>query len=392
MSVYGGFDPGTFQAWSLNLFSNIFLSPGIARGFTVTQNSPAGMSVLATLDPTANDGVVYLSNGAWVRIDSTQTFSIGANSSGSTRTDALVAEVDPANSSNFSLGIQANWANGFVPGANQFVIALISVANGASSITNGNITMNSAQASVKLTNTSGISTLIASDGVGLTLTDNSASSQMLLVPHNLPLGNFRQLILQPVDASGIGHQFVFGQDGGFQAPAYFTLNPNNVNGGGKTWQIFVNAGDGHIQIQDQTDNIDAIDIDTTGSVFVANDLHATGKLFTGTYLVPGVPGLGNNWITVMDMIPSGTPTVNANWRLVYGGDKGSLIFYDATNGNTAVDINTDGTVNLNYLSPATAGKVAILASNGGGAPGRTVWTGTTDPGALALEGDVWVDG
>ena len=213
MPVYGGFDPGTWQAWSLNLLSQVFVKPGIARGFQVTQISTPAMEVKATLDSTWSDGVLYLTNGAFMRIDVEQGFTISNNTSGTTRTDALIAVVDPANAGNTGLSIQANWSTGFTaPNNNTFVIALISVPNNATQILNANITMNSAVATITGTNISGNNSIIAADGDGLALQDNSASSTMTLVMTGLTTGVGRSLILQTTDISAIGHSFTFGTD------------------------------------------------------------------------------------------------------------------------------------------------------------------------------------
>lgn len=65
----------------------------------------------------------------------------------------------------------------------------------------------------------------------------------------------------------------------------------------------------------------------------------------------------------------------------------------SANISTVVD---DRDLNPNLFSNA-AGQpfwgtdaLAQLKSNGGGSAGFNVWVGTTDPGSMALEGDVWV--
>lgn len=271
MAVYGGYDPGTFQAWALNLFNGIFVSAGIARGFQVTQNSPTGMSILATLDGTHSDAVVYLANGCWLRIDAVTTFSIGSNSSGSTRTDALVATVDPSGNPTVSLAVQANWSNGFTaPATNQFVIALISVANGASSILNANITMNAATASIT-TGAGGANSLQASDGVGLTVQDSSASSTLSVILTGLTSGVGRGIAIQTMDSSAIGHTSTFDMAGNLNVPGAFQAS---------------------------------------------------------------LPGSGSNALTALDLPVSGTPTVNNHWQLYYDGATGNLIFKDVTHTRT----------------------------------------------------------
>lgn len=147
MTIYGGFEPGTFQAWALNLAQSVFGTAGIARGMQVQPTSPAGLSVQVSIDATALDGVCYLPNGGWLRIDAVQQLSVPSNSSGVTRNDAVVATMDPTQTGSASLAYVTNWAGGFAGGTNnQFVLATVSVPNGAATITSGNITQNTAAA------------------------------------------------------------------------------------------------------------------------------------------------------------------------------------------------------------------------------------------------------
>lgn len=140
MTTYGGFDPGTFQPWALNLTQNVLGSSGIGRGMVVQPTNPAGLSVQVSVDPIAGDGVLFLANGAWLRIDATTTLTVPGNSSGSTRTDAVVAFVDPTGVGGApSLTYQTSWASGFKPGTNQFVLALVNVPNAATSVIAANI-------------------------------------------------------------------------------------------------------------------------------------------------------------------------------------------------------------------------------------------------------------
>lgn len=306
MTVFGGFDPGTWQAWSLNLLSQVFVKAGIARGFQVTQTSPAAMSIQVNLDPTWLDGVLYLANGAFMRVDAQTTFTISPNTSGSTRTDALIAQVDPTNAGNTSLSVQANWANGFSPTSNtQFVVALISVPNLASSIVNANITMNSSVATITGTSTSGSNTLVASDGVGISLQDNSSVSTMTLVMTGLSTGIGRIFGIRTTDASAIGHTYTF---------------DTNMNITGQN----------------------------AAMIQLGNPTYGDIKLIAGT----------GNYTYIMGTNGSGSYTV----------------------------VKKDG-----YLYDSSGANYAIIRSAGGGAAGRTIWVGTTDPGSLAQEGDIWVD-
>lgn len=340
MTVFGGYDPGTFQAWSLNLLSSIFVSAGVARGFQVTPTSPVGMSVQITVDPTYNDAVLYLSNGCWMRVDTAEQFSISPNSSGSTRTDALVATVDPINATNLSLAIQANWAGGFTPGTNQFVVALISVANGASSITSGNITMNSAAATISGTSSSGSNSMVASDGVGLTVQDNSSTSTLSVVLTGLTTGIGRDVAIQTTDISAIGHVFLFDTTANFKVPG----NVYWGNGGG--------FGTGSVLTSDQN-----------------------GSIELGANASSGAPSV--NTTPYIDF-HTNTASSDFDVRIVASGGNG-------TNGQGALQV---------HASSFKFNGSSILVTNttGGGAAGFTVWEGTQDPNTLAAEGDVWIDG
>lgn len=143
MTVYGAFEPGSFNAWTLNLINDVFCTPGVARGGTVT--APGGMNVTLGVDAGAGDAVIVLPNGAWVRTDQAITYVVPANNGSGTRTDAIVAFVDPTGvaSPSVSLTYTTSWAGGFTGNTNnQWVVALISVAVNAASISAGNITQN----------------------------------------------------------------------------------------------------------------------------------------------------------------------------------------------------------------------------------------------------------
>lgn len=135
MTVYTGFTSGQYQAWALDLNQNVLGQPGIARAMNVTPNSPAGMSVLVTADAVNGDGVCYVPNGSWLRIDATTTLSVPNNTSGATRTDAVVATVDPSLATASGLTYVTNWTTG-LRGNNttQFVLALVFVPNNATSV------------------------------------------------------------------------------------------------------------------------------------------------------------------------------------------------------------------------------------------------------------------
>lgn len=353
MTIYGGFDPATFQAWALNLFADIFITPGIARGFQVTQTGLPSMAVLVNLDSVANDAVCYFSSGAWLRVDAITQFSISSNTSGATRTDALVAQVDPLNAGNLSLSIQANWSQGFNPtNPNQLVIALISVANNAVNILNANITMTSQTA--KVTGAGGsTSSMVASDGVGLAVQDNSASSALSVVLTGLTTGVGRAIIIQPTDSSGIGHAFTFGADSNFYAlgtGGYIGSNQEQATGfslystGGDTW-----LGGGARPIK----------INTAGTIYLSNN---------------------NYWDTVSDKFINGA------------GQATQYVFTNGANARLAWRYSLNAAAAGATINWSAYNYFPAMANNGGAAAGTTIWQGGNDPGGLAVEGDLWAAG
>lgn len=209
MTVYGGFQPGTYQAWALNLQQSTFGAAGIARGMQVTPTAPAGMSVLVTIDGTHGDGVCYIQNGGWVRIDATLTLAVPSNSSGNTRNDAVVATMDPTGATAASIQYIQNWSGGFAgASANQLVLALVAVPNNATSIASGNITQQTQAASFGSSNTSG--NLLPGGQVQTTATStyfitNINTSGNLEVDVSTQLGTQRGFVIAPVDHSGINH-------------------------------------------------------------------------------------------------------------------------------------------------------------------------------------------
>lgn len=212
MSTFGGFDPGTFQSWALNLFPSVFVTAGVVRGLQCTQTSPTGLSVQLSTDPTFLDGVAYLPNGCWVRIDAVLTLSVPGNSSGATRTDAVVATVDPSGSPTPRIAYVTNWAGGFSGATNQLVIATVSVANNASTIVNGNITQNPTTAG--FTGASQARQLAAGGQVLTTATstyltaslDQSGSAQFNV---STQYGTARGTTITTVDASNINHAALY---------------------------------------------------------------------------------------------------------------------------------------------------------------------------------------
>lgn len=225
MATYGGFAPGSYNAWALNLITDVFCTPGVSRGMNVT--APGGMAVSLGVDPVALDGVVVLPNGAWMRIDQAITYTVPANGGSGTRTDAIVAFLDPTGVANpeFSITYNANWAGGFTGNTNnQWVIAQINVAVGAVSIAANNITMNPNTAHF-----GNPTQLTAADGIGIRVIDSSATSQTIL-QSTIGTPSYRALVLQAIDSAGGGHNFLFDQNGNAAIPnnIYFGSGVNGV--------------------------------------------------------------------------------------------------------------------------------------------------------------------
>lgn len=383
MTVYGGFDPGTFQAWALNLFPSVFVTAGIARGFQVGPTSPAGMSVQVTLDATANDAVLYLSNGCWMRLDAVTQFSITPNSTGSTRTDALVAQVDPNNSSNLKLSVQANWASGFTPGTNQFVVALISVASGASTITSGNITMNSSSAKISGTSNSASNSLVASDGVGLTVQDNSTSSVLSLALTGLSTGVGRSIVIQTTDASSIGHLFTFGTDSSLKVPGQLTAH------GVLAYPDAPTGTDDSVVLYDRNNTLGALFgvTQSGGGAYLYDSFH-NGYIFqSGTNTGVTFPGS----VTANTFNGPALIDVESGQTVIRPQPTSDNLVIQVNGYNT--NFNNDGTVHVPgklYLYNGTSWAIQAIGSGAGA--GASIWEGPTDPGAGAGEGDIWVAG
>jgi hypothetical protein len=173
------------------------------------------MNVTLTVDPTAGDAVIVLPNGAFVRTDQAITFTVPSNGGAGTRTDAIVAFVDPTGvaSPSFSLTYVQSWVGGFTGNtANQWVVALISVAVGAVAISLSNITQNPTVAQFGTTGA-----LTASDGQKLQIVDFSGSGQLYLQPV-VSTPNYRMIVMQAMDSTGIGHNFIFDTLGQLTVP------------------------------------------------------------------------------------------------------------------------------------------------------------------------------
>ena len=196
MTTYTGFDPGTFQPWALNLTQDALGTAGVARGMQVTPAAPAALTVVVGIDPYNLDGVCFLPNGAWARIDAALNLSVPANNSGVARTDAVVAQIDPTGINPGVISYITNWTTGWkgngygTPSSpnNQLVLALVTVPNGASSIVASNIAQTPLRAGASGVGPVPLQSVVADNSgtttktgifaaFGITLTTNAAANQ-----------------------------------------------------------------------------------------------------------------------------------------------------------------------------------------------------------------------
>lgn len=384
MATYGGFAPGSYNAWALNLITDLFCSPGVARGMQVT--APGGMAVTLGVDPTALDGVVILPNGGWVRIDQAITYTVPANNGSGTRTDAIIAFLDPTGVANpeFSLTYNANWVGGFTGGnGNQQVIALISVSVGAVSISAGNITKNpngaifGNQVALLANNTA--------SGEGVQVTE--AFGQLSLVPYNTPAGQARDLVIAAVNAAGTKSNWTFNSGGSLIVPGNIQPVVAGVVGAG-------------IRLSDNS---------SSGQTFITSTIATPGFR---SLIMQSVNSAGGTNNFIFD--PTGilqTPG-RFTWRGTIGGSNQIVLHIsptDSTAGTYGLNYNVDNSLNIfNYSSSVnllridTSGNLTMAGHVFDGAFGGTpvtlsgntvavrIFTGTTQP-TNATNGDIWIN-
>jgi hypothetical protein len=231
MTIFGGFDPGTFQPWALNINQNALGTAGIARGMAVTPTPVTpDMNVVIGVDPIQGDGICFLPNGAWMRIDSPVTLPVPANTSGNSRTDAVVVQVDPTGSFVVSMFYQTNWVYGWFNKTTpyQMAIAQISVPNGASAIAAGNILNTPLQASIGQASPNLLDSVVQDNTPGaqqarifseydIVVADAATSNQ---TSFNVPLSGRQRLV--PMGRIGGADEIgYFASGGGFYAPKLY---------------------------------------------------------------------------------------------------------------------------------------------------------------------------
>lgn len=397
MATYGGFGPGNYNAWALNLLTDVFCTPGVGRGMSVT--APGGMAVTVGVDGTAGDGVVVLPNGGWVRIDQAVTFTVPSNTSGSTRNDAVVAFLDPTGVANpeYSLTYNSNWAGGFTGNTNnQWVIATISVPNNAVSISLSNITMNPSVANfgnpcfIQATN----------DYNGLLVSD-SASNTYLQVGYkgaHQPTPNPRSIVLTAQDSSGTWWNYYLNYTGYLTVPTGMVWG-NGVNGN-YSFMNYSAANHANQYFTPQSGSYDQTHLFMTWHSAASQLLFEVG----GAYASPQtyIDYVGNLAFspTSNGIIFDGYSNVNGttqNYKIYAavsnpGGTSGKLdlnignmlggyIYFPMANGSSHFDNNG------HLYDPTNGGSPVALSGSGAGV---RIFTGTSTP-TNATNGDIWIN-
>jgi len=172
-ALNGGSNNHPTTSEEANGYATDFVNEGIVGSYTNT-NSVAPMTgafavnAQGTPDMTVavTSGVAYVDatpsgqaeQSLRVRLSANQNVTISANSSGSTKYDWLYIKIDPTNANNPNLAgddvatlvtsrSTSNTSDDGTPPTYGLLLAIVTVANGASSITNGNIRDARAQAS-----------------------------------------------------------------------------------------------------------------------------------------------------------------------------------------------------------------------------------------------------
>lgn len=312
--------------------------------------APGGMAVSLGVDATALDGVCILPNGGWVRIDQAITFTVPSNGGGGTRTDAIVAFLDPTGVANpeFSITYNSNWSNGFTGNGNQTVIALISVSVGAVSIALNNITMNPSAS--RFGNPAFLSSI--NDTFGIMVNDTQGSKLLIQPSLNgvpMPTNNVRRLILVAQATNGTQSLFTFDENGKLTIPG-----PISSDGGAITTD-----GGGNLHVN--------------GAVYFGQQAGQYGSIYgnaTFAAAVAATPPVNGTVTTYI--IQAWNLTQNVNIFSIGQQVAGSKAW---------VDIN-------GHLWESTAGGNPVTLS--GNTVGVRIFTGTTTP-ANATNGDIWIN-
>lgn len=164
--ITGGSNSHQTVAEELNTFATDFVTQGIVGTFTANTGSGGTGSFCVNADSSPDMGVTVLSGQAYVsgtpsgqdaqvlraRMNSNYTaYTINSNSSGSTKYDWIYLQLSAANANNpssaadnvitlFTSRSTSNTSDNGSPPTYGLLLAVVTVVNGASSITNSNIT------------------------------------------------------------------------------------------------------------------------------------------------------------------------------------------------------------------------------------------------------------
>jgi hypothetical protein len=154
----------------------------------------------------------------------------------------------------------------------------------------------------------------------------------------------------------------------------------------------------------------ALVVKSTGNTIAATDVNQYHDLFTGVMTDQPIgftysPGtLGTTPVLLLKTAATNAPILQG-----YSGATQLFSFDASGNGvvtgslsagvvssNPAFVVQTNGAAKVYGTGVINGGNgyawLAQMLSVGGGAPGAHIWQGTTDPGASASEGDIWIVG
>lgn len=210
--ITGGSNLHQTVAEELNAYATDFVNQGVVGAITLGAGSTAGTGAFAvTQDASPDMGVTVLTGNAYVsgtpsgqdaqviraRMTSNYTgYTINANSSGSTKYDWIYLQLSATNANNPSSAADnvitlvtsrstSNASDNGTPPTYGILLAVVTVVNGASSITNSNISDRRTQASLSSVN-SGSTTGWTSLGYALTYGANNGNKEFTVtIPNNL---------------------------------------------------------------------------------------------------------------------------------------------------------------------------------------------------------------
>lgn len=191
----------------------------------------------------------------------------------------------------------------------------------------------------------------------------------------------------------------FSATGHPSATMYLDLNPD----GTFSWATTHSGTANYLTIATVTTDASAHISTVTDTRTLATSLlpSASGKIsFPGAISFDGGKITTDGSGTLQTTVALATTTTEGGahvWKLFTRtagiGNDNCFSVFDATTSVTALTLDTSGNGTVNgTLQTGNGAYFPKLLSNGGGASGRAIWVGTTDPGASAAEGDVWING